>query len=60
MTAPASCAWCGGTSTPRSTGGHAQRFCRPICRLACDAAGRRWVAEANREPRYAANGGLCA
>jgi hypothetical protein len=41
-----SCLWCGSTFTPRATGGHAQRFCRPTCRRAFDAAGRRWVAEA--------------
>ena len=40
------CAWCGGAFTPRTTGGHAQRFCRPACRRAFDEAGRRWVAEA--------------
>jgi hypothetical protein len=42
----AACAWCGGTFTPRATGGHAQRFCRPACRRACDTAGRRWIGEA--------------
>jgi len=40
------CAWCGRTFTPRSTGGHTQRFCCPTCRRDFDAAGRRWVAEA--------------
>ena len=40
------CAWCGGAFTPRSTGGHTQRFCCPTCRRDFDAAGRRWVAEA--------------
>jgi len=42
----AACAWCGGTFTPRATGGHAQRFCRPACRRAIDAAARRWAAKA--------------
>jgi hypothetical protein len=40
------CAWCGRPYTPRTTGGHAQRFCRSTCRRAFDAAGRRWVADA--------------
>jgi hypothetical protein len=40
------CLWCGHAFTPRATGGKAQRFCRPGCRRAFDAAGRRWVAEA--------------
>jgi hypothetical protein len=40
------CAWCGRPYTPRTTGGHAQRFCRSACRRGFDAAGRRWVAEA--------------
>jgi hypothetical protein len=31
---------------PRTTGGHAQQFCRSDCRRAYDAAGRRWVARA--------------
>jgi len=35
------CLWCGRAFTPR---GKAQRFCRPACRRAYDAAGRRWVA----------------
>jgi hypothetical protein len=26
----AACGWCGGTFTPRATGGLAQRFCRPL------------------------------
>jgi len=38
------CLWCGRAFTPRATGGKAQRFCRPACRRAFDAAGRRWVA----------------
>jgi hypothetical protein len=40
------CAWCGRAFTPRSTGGKEQRFCRPDCRRAFDAAGRRWIAAA--------------
>jgi hypothetical protein len=31
---------------PRTSGGHAQRFCCSPCRRAYDAAGRRFVAEA--------------
>jgi hypothetical protein len=46
MTDAVSCAWCSGTFTPRTTGGHAQRFCRETCRRAFDAAGRRFVAAA--------------
>jgi hypothetical protein len=46
MTEAESCAWCDHTFRPRVTGGHPQRFCRPACRRAFDAAGRRWVAEA--------------
>ena len=38
------CRWCGRAFTPRATGGKAQRVCRPACRRAFDAAGRRWVA----------------
>jgi hypothetical protein len=40
------CPWCNRPFTPRRDGGKAQRFCRPACRRAYDAAGRRWVAEA--------------
>jgi len=39
-------AWCRCRFTPRSTGGKRQVFCRPCCRRAFDAAGRRWVADA--------------
>jgi len=46
MTEAESCAWCDRTFRPRVTGGHPQRFCRPVCRRAFDAGGRRWVAEA--------------
>jgi len=46
MTKPAACAWCGRAFTPRATGGHPQRFCRPPCRRSLDTAGRRWVADA--------------
>lgn len=40
------CLWCGKGFTPRLDGGKRQVFCRPVCRRAFDAAGRRWVAEA--------------
>jgi len=40
------CLWCGRGFTPRATGGKTQRFCRPRCRRAFDAAGRRWIAVA--------------
>jgi hypothetical protein len=40
------CQWCGKSFKPRSEGGKAQRFCRPACRRALDAAGRRWIAAA--------------
>ena len=40
------CTWCTRTFVRRTTGGHAQRFCRPDCRRAFDAAARRWVAKA--------------
>jgi hypothetical protein len=40
------CLWCNGCFEPRSDGGRAQRFCRPACRHALDAAGRRWIAAA--------------
>jgi hypothetical protein len=43
---PCACIWCGRPFTPRTTGGHAQRYCSPFCRRAFDAAGRRWVTEA--------------
>jgi hypothetical protein len=46
VTGVAACAWCSRSFTPRSTGGHAQRFCGSPCRRAFDAAGRRWAAEA--------------
>ena len=46
MTEAAACTWCNSSYAPRATGGHVQRFCRPVCRRAFDAAGRRWVAEA--------------
>jgi hypothetical protein len=42
----AACAWCERAFTPRTTGGHAQRFCGAPCRRAFDAAGRRFIAEA--------------
>jgi hypothetical protein len=37
------CLWCGHAFTPRASGGKRQRFCRPACRRAIDAAGRRYV-----------------
>jgi hypothetical protein len=40
------CMWCGNRFRPRGDGGKPQVFCRPACRRAFDAAGRRWVAEA--------------
>jgi hypothetical protein len=40
------CLWCGKGFTPRRDGGKPQVFCRPACRRALDAAGRRWVADA--------------
>lgn len=46
MTRTGVCAWCSRAFTPRATGGKPQVFCRPACRRAFDAAGRRWVAEA--------------
>jgi hypothetical protein len=40
------CLWCGKGFDPRRDGGKPQVFCRPVCRRAFDAAGRRWVADA--------------
>jgi len=40
------CQWCDGSFEPRSDGGKAQRFCRPACRRALDAAGRRLITAA--------------
>jgi hypothetical protein len=40
------CVWCGRAFAPRRDGGKRQVFCRPVCRRAFDAAGRRWVADA--------------
>jgi hypothetical protein len=39
----AACLWCGRAFTPRATGGKRQVFCRPFCRRALDAAGRRYI-----------------
>lgn len=39
------CRWCG-RAFQRRGGGRVQRFCRPACRRALDAAGRRFVADA--------------
>jgi len=46
MTAHHICLWCSKAFVPRRDGGKPQVFCRPACRRAFDAAGRRWVAEA--------------
>src|SRR3954451_21547262 len=43
LTDPVRCAWCDRPFTPRQTGGHDQRFCRPSCRRALHAAARRWA-----------------
>ena len=40
------CFWCSKRFAPRGDDGKRQVFCRPMCRRAFDAAGRRWVAEA--------------
>lgn len=45
MTMTTTCRWCGRAFAPRGSG-KAQHFCRPACRRALDAAGRRYVAEA--------------
>jgi hypothetical protein len=42
----ASCSWCDRPFQLRQSGGHAQRFCSPHCRLAFHAAARRWALEA--------------
>ena len=42
----AACTWCRRYFKPRIDGGRAQRFCRPACRRAFEAASRRFVAEA--------------
>jgi hypothetical protein len=42
----ARCDWCDRPFRVRTTGGHAQRFCREACRRALDRAGRRFIAEA--------------
>ena len=44
-TAGSTCGWCRKEFTPRRDGGKPQVFCRPACRRAFDAAGRRWVAD---------------
>ena len=46
MPNPSSCYWCDRPFRCRRTGGHAQRFCSPHCRLAFHAAARRWALEA--------------
>jgi hypothetical protein len=40
------CLWCDDPFEQRADGGKAQRFCRPACRRAFEAASRRLVAEA--------------
>jgi hypothetical protein len=42
----ASCSWCDRPFQLRQSGGHAQRFCSPHCRLAFHDAARRCVLEA--------------
>jgi hypothetical protein len=42
----ASCSWCDRPFQLQQSGGHAQRFCSPHCRLAFHAAARRWALEA--------------
>jgi hypothetical protein len=39
------CLWCGASFVPRTDGGREQQYCRPACRRALDAAGRRYIAE---------------
>jgi hypothetical protein len=41
----ASCSWCDRPFQLRQSGGHAQRFCSPCCRLAFHAAVRRWTVD---------------
>ena len=41
----ASCYWCDRPFQLRQSGGHAQRFCSPRCRLAFHAAVRRWTVD---------------
>jgi hypothetical protein len=45
-TAGSTCGWCSKAFAPRRDGGKPQLFCRPACRRAFDAGGRRWVADA--------------
>jgi len=45
------CLWCDRTFAPRTSGGKPQHFCRPACRRALDAAGRRWIAAALADGR---------
>jgi hypothetical protein len=46
MPNPSSCYWCDRPFQLRQSGGRAQRFCSPHCRLAFHAAARRWALEA--------------
>jgi hypothetical protein len=45
------CLWCGRRFMPRASGGKPQSFCRPACRRALDARGRRWIAAALADGR---------
>jgi hypothetical protein len=45
MSDAARCPWCTRLFRPRR-GGHAQRYCRLLCRRACHAAARRWALDA--------------
>jgi len=40
------CYWCDRPFQARQSGGHAQRFCSPSCRLVFHAAARRWTLDA--------------
>ena len=42
----AACVWCDRPFKMRQSGGHAQRFCSPRCRLAFHAAARCWALDA--------------
>jgi hypothetical protein len=46
MPNPSSCCWCDRPFQLRQSGGRAQRFCSPHCRLAFHAAARRWTLDA--------------
>ena len=40
------CLWCEVEFAPRKTGGKAQRFCSPECRIAFHNAAHRWLLKA--------------